>query len=119
MNQGRYLLAGGLWLCVAVSAMGYHDPTRPWFYHSPIAEQPEQEYVLSAIITDHATRLALVNGKLVREGDMLGGGKVVRIGTSVVELDTPGGKITLSLKRGAVKSPAAVSTTEDLQGGMQ
>lgn len=53
-------------------------------------------FVLQAITRRDGRPLALINDRLVREGDSLDGARVVRIGDSDVELEVAGRRVVLS-----------------------
>jgi hypothetical protein len=53
-------------------------------------------WVLQAITQRDGRPLALINDRLVREGDSLNGARVVRIGETEVELEVAGRRLVLS-----------------------
>jgi hypothetical protein len=53
-------------------------------------------WVLQAIAQRDGRPVALINDRLVREGDSLNGARVVRIGSSEVELEVAGRRLVLS-----------------------
>ena len=92
-------------LCIAfmVSAIakGAADPTRPVIIDN--GQATSQQPVLSAIITRHSQRFAVINGQLVREGDTVGANQVKQIGRGSVRLESPEGSEILSLPPVTVK----------------
>ena len=79
------------------------DPTRPPD-PSEHAQESTGSWELTGIIISSTRRLAVINGKTVRVGDILqGGNKVTSIETNTVQLDGPGGKIILNLLENPVK----------------
>lgn len=58
---------------------------------APLSLQPAPEaLVLEAIAERDGERIAVLSGRLVREGDVFGATRVVRIGASEVEIETAG-----------------------------
>lgn len=74
------------------------DPTKP-----PDLSQ-EGGLVLSAIMISSNHKLAVINGKILHEGDVINGLKIVNIAPNSVDLASPQEKITLLLLTSAVKS---------------
>jgi hypothetical protein len=60
----------------------------------PVAPH-EPEFRLNAISTREGQPVALLNDRLVREGDMFGGVRVVRIGEDYVEIEVKGERRTI------------------------
>jgi len=56
----------------------------------PVAETDPQALVLEAIADRDGERVAVLSGRLVREGDVFGATRVLRIGSSEVEIETSG-----------------------------
>jgi hypothetical protein len=56
----------------------------------PVAETDPQALVLEAIADRNGERVAVLSGRLVREGDVFGATRVLRIGNSEVEIETSG-----------------------------
>lgn len=87
MNPG--LLTHKVMLCLLlmtgpVRAEALPDPTRPAEYRSamPVAQDVPRELIewkLTAIRITGTDRTAIVNGKIVREGDTLGSARVLEI----------------------------------------
>jgi len=92
------------------------DPTRPYDYapEAPPPPPPEvlMEWRVSAIRIAATGRSAILNGRLVREGDQVGPGTVVGIRPGEVVLDYNGNQVTVSLLRGGFKRPAGTSDQE-------
>jgi hypothetical protein len=78
----------------ARAAAGALAPPAP--RRSPSPAIPAPEWVLQAITRREGRPLALINDRLVREGDSLDGARVVRIGDSEVELEVAGRRLVLS-----------------------
>jgi hypothetical protein len=57
---------------------------------APAAQPSPETLVLEAIAERDGGRIAVLSGRLVREGDVLGATRVVRIGASEVEVETAG-----------------------------
>jgi len=73
----------------------------PLTSHTVISEIPasnsEPIFVLNGIYLDSGGGCALINNKVVKEGEMVGGAKVKRINTDNVQLDLSGKMIEISL----------------------
>jgi hypothetical protein len=74
------------------------DPTKP-----PDLTQAGG-FILSAIMISQDSKLAVINGTIVHEGDTIGGMKVTSIGTNSVDLVSAQEKLNLVLLTGSVKS---------------
>jgi Type II secretion system protein B len=74
------------------------DPTKP-----PDLSQTGN-LVLSAIMISPEHRLAVINGKILHEGDMINGLKVISITPNTVDLASSQEKLTLVLLTSPVKS---------------
>ncbi len=82
-------------------ATGYADlidPTKP-----PDISQ-SGSLVLSAIMISPEHKLAVINGKILHEGDMINGLKIISITTNSVDLASPQEKLTLVLLTSPVKN---------------
>jgi hypothetical protein len=95
-----------------------HDPTRPPFYHESLSHPALRQHVLSAIITNTTRRLARVDGQWLKEGQKIGDSRIVLIETNYVQLETPGGRISLVLPGESVRKPATASIM-DRQGNRE
>jgi hypothetical protein len=81
--------------------MGYADlvdPTKP-----PELNQTGN-LVLSAIMISQDNKLAVINGKILHEGDMINDMKVINIAPNTVDLASPDEKLTLVLLTSPAKS---------------
>lgn len=93
------------------------DPTRPpkpAVADAAVAPNPAQ-WQLSLVRVSDDDRRAVVNGKLVREGDQVGSARVLRIESSHVVLKQAGRAIRIALAGGPVKSPARARAGADRQ----
>jgi hypothetical protein len=61
----------------------------------PASPLPEPEFRLNAISTRDGHPVALLNDRLVREGDVIEGVRVLHIGEDFVELDVRGQRKTI------------------------
>jgi len=89
------------------------DPTRPPGYVEPAiaaqvaAEQSEvRTWSVSMIRVGARQRLAIVNGELVREGDQIGGVRVLKIEPRTVQLERRGKRYEVAMTVAGVKEPA-------------
>ena len=81
------LFAGVLCLTsVAAAADDWNDPTRPDNYRTSGPRGSAPVYNVSAIFTSDSRQVAVLNGRLVREGDRIGRVEVVRIDEDRVTL---------------------------------
>ncbi|MDX1481065.1 MAG: hypothetical protein R3315_05275 [Woeseiaceae bacterium] len=79
-------LAGSI---TAAHAIEYRDPMRPE-YPQRIAAKAEEDFRLSAVFVSDRQRVAVLNGRLVREGQRVGRARVVAIGADRVTLSVDG-----------------------------
>ena len=81
------VLAGalGLFSSPALSA-DWNDPTRPDNYRASGPRGSAPVYRVSAIFTSNDRQVAVLNGRLVREGDRIGRAEVVSIDKDRVTL---------------------------------
>ena len=98
----------GLLLLLAVEPLGAElpDPTQP-AAGPPVrlGNRVEVNWVLSLIKITAAERTAVLNGRLVREGDSIDSAQVVRIGADSVVLRRDGQRRELKLAGQSVKRP--------------
>ena len=104
--------------CMAAQPLGAQisDPTRPPTYRPPeeiaapgIAEgEPQAEapaWIVSSILISPARRIAVINGRTVREGDVLEAATVLEIGPAQVRLRLEEREFAVALVPKAVKMP--------------
>lgn len=84
------------------------DPTRPEFVENAF-NIPIQNLKLTGVIVSSNRTLAIINNNFIRLGDTLSGYKVVSIQLNAVQLDGPGGRITLNLLNQVVKDGQAAN----------
>ena len=95
------------------------DPTRPYQYSqavdvSSIAVSPEaQEWHLNGIQLRNGVKRAILNGKLVKEGDQTGGATVVAIGTSDVTISIDHKNVVVRLLLPQIKEAVAAVRKEE------
>jgi hypothetical protein len=97
------------------AAAALEDPTRPAEY-APTRQlesgpQPESQWVLTLIKYSGMGRMAVLNGRTVREGDAIGASRVVAIEPAAVILDREGHRVRVEFTRQAVKTQRARSVT--------
>lgn len=86
------------WLLAAlfcVSALAITDPTRPEQYRAAPARV---SYHLESILFSNSRRVAIINGKVLAEGESIGGATVTAIAKDSVRLQRSGRIIRLSLQ---------------------
>ena len=92
------------------------DPTRPYQYGAEIAiEQIPHENVqwrLSGIRIRENKRSAILNGKLVKEGDKLDGAVVMEIKASEVTLQQRDKRLVVKLLLSNIKQPVSAGGKE-------
>ena len=77
------------------------DPTQPAAYIAPSATKAEFE--LTSVLVSGQRKVAVINGRVVAEGDQLGKAKVTRIEKQQVLLSSGGKMIKLVPQRTAVR----------------
>ncbi len=86
------------------------DPTQPPIVHQSAVRRLEiqqpQEYVLSAIKISGDARKALVNGKLVAEGELVGESRVVEIAADAVVMEYLSEQTRVALLPRKIRRPA-------------
>ena len=87
-SANRIVLAAALYLSgdLALSA-DWNDPTRPDNFRVSGPRGSAPVYHVSAIFTSDDRQVAVLNGRLVREGDRLGRVEIVRIEEDRVTLN--------------------------------
>ena len=102
----RALARFGLLLLLAVAPLGAElpDPTQP-AARAPVrlGNSIEVNWVLSLIKITAAERTAVLNGRLIREGDSIDSAQVVRIGADSVVLRRDGQRREVKLAGQSVK----------------
>lgn len=108
-----------LCLCVAMlaagavsQAEGFRDPMRPAGAAPAPARQPVYSLKLEGVIAG-PTRVAIVNGRLVRAGDVIAGARIIEIFATGVRFERAGKTQTLTLP--TVQSNAAVRVARSEQ----
>ena len=95
-------------LALPVTAADLSDPTRPLDLR-PVAVEPtsgapaSSSGRLEAILHSQARAVAIIDGKLLRVGDSLDGGRIEAIDNDSVRFIRAGRSITLRLARQAMK----------------
>ncbi len=92
--------------CMAVAAQGQlADPTRPPAYQARDG-QAQRPWDLTSTLVSPRRRVAVINGRVVREGGRIDGMTVVKISAGQVILKGPGGEQAVPLVQHTVKAPA-------------
>jgi MSHA biogenesis protein MshK len=98
-----FLIIAATLLSQQVQAL--HDPTRPTdpaeYFGSGV--RSNSAWSLQSILSASDRRIAIINGTRVREGDVIGSAKVIRIDESTVVLNTGGQRFTLRLLPTTIK----------------
>lgn len=98
----RFLLTGIL-LAMAVGATSVaalEDPTRPPGYGEPRKQGPsvrEPRWRLMSTLIAPGRRVANINGRLVHQGETIGGARLVSVQPAAVVLQHKGRRFSLSL----------------------
>ena len=89
------LLAG----CIATGAhaQALRDPTQPPSFSEGASAGAPQGPILQSVIVSKGRTLAMIDGKAYREGDNVGGARIVAISGSEVLLRERGGSKVLKL----------------------
>ena len=116
------MLAG--WLVAAGPAIPAElpDPMRPPRLSSGTVPAPASEptgWELRMVRISPGQRLALINGRIVKPGDVVSGARVLSVGPNAVQLRKGGKRFSVTLSRTSVKRPSAyggVMMSEARQG---
>lgn len=89
VRQRTLLVVSGLFLTLsATSALAWYDPMRPQGDGAAaLKSEPETPLSLTSILMAHQRRVAIVNGRVITEGDRINGYRVVSITDRQVELE--------------------------------
>jgi MSHA biogenesis protein MshK len=104
-------------LANAAAALTSIDPTKPYEYDSLMetrsyAQGEEMLWALSGIKIKPTGKTAILNGKLVREGDALDGAHIIEINPAEVILLRDQQRFAVKLLIRDIKSPASGATDE-------
>jgi len=103
----RLLRCVSLFLCLFLSPgvvlAELLDPTRPPNLEKVAKVRKDGVYTLTAIYYSQGRKLAIINGKLVKKGDTINGGRVKEISPNVVHIQGPGKPIVLPLVKHTIK----------------
>ncbi len=84
-------------LVVSMLAWSLEDPTRPSSYRS--VGKKEDGLRLESILFSESRKVAVINGNVLSEGDVMGSTKIIRIGKNSVVVSDNGNSVTLKLSR--------------------
>ncbi len=93
-----------LTLLLTGTAVALNDPTRPTDPALYFGSGNAGGWALQSILLSDDRRIAIINGKRVREGDRIGSARVTRIRDSQVVLKTRGRTLNLQLRPSTVKT---------------
>lgn len=97
----------GLMLFAATQAHALYDPTRPTdpvqYFGQGGSSAARQAWTLHSILRASDRRIAIINGRRVREGERIGSARVLRIDDSQVLLQTGTRRLTLRLLPHSIK----------------
>ncbi|HEX5421811.1 MAG TPA: general secretion pathway protein GspB [Gammaproteobacteria bacterium] len=84
----------------AANVVPLKDPMRPYAPSNAAPDRAEgsQRYVLTMVLVAASRRIAVVNGKVLQEGDSVDGAKVVRIEPQRVDLERGKQSVRLALE---------------------
>lgn len=85
---------------LASAGFGFSDPTQPSQYR-PAAKRVSLK--LESVLVSDARKVAVINGQVVAEGEMIGGAKVISIGKDNVRLRKSGKTISLTLEHAQIR----------------
>lgn len=100
---GMSLLALVFWSETAFGAARLADPTRPPSAVTSQTAASASHWLVSSILFSPQRRVAVVNGRLVAEGDVVEGATVVAIDSDTVVLRRHGRRFSVSLHTGGIK----------------
>ena len=95
------------------AAQALHDPTRPADYYSgpvrqaQVSDGSQPSWTVSAIRLSASGKSAIVNGRFVRVGDVIGNARVADIRADIVLLEIDRRQVDVPLLGISVKQPAA------------
>lgn len=99
----KYLFFLIIFSSVQIFAAELRDPTRPDFYVPAGTTNQSMQLNLTGITISSDHRFAVINGNTLKIGDNIGSNKVIAIESNTVQLEGPGGKITLHLFGQSIK----------------
>lgn len=92
------------------------DPTRPYQYGTEVMVEQVQdgkvEWRLSGIRINENKRSAILNGRLVKEGDKLDGAVVMEIKSSQVTLQLEENRLVVKLLISSIKQPVSTGSNQ-------
>jgi hypothetical protein len=101
--------------CLYASSSSYavmRDPTMPPYYKgSSAVSHGDNSFNVSSIIYGNGRKVAIINGSIIREGELLKGATVLAITSNTVTLKK--GKKTMALH---LVKPLAIKLTKNKQG---
>lgn len=120
--MARFLILLGLLLTASVQAAGpRHDPLRPpagfQAAAGEVAPLVSEVPRLQAVINSPQRRIAILNGRSLREGQKIDAWRVLSIRAREVVLEGPGGRRTLQLDFPSTPATPATSPDPRSQGG--
>lgn len=84
----------------SIAALALTDPTRPQGFQQQASKQTLK---LESVLIGESRKVAVINGKVVAEGDMVSDAKVLRINKQSVQLSRGGVTSTLALKHTSIR----------------
>ena len=116
MKTGLILFINSLFLTTWVGAAALPDPTRPYQYNTAVeidySVEEDRDWRLSGIRFEQVERFAIINNKLVREGDKVDGAEVLEIKPDNVVLSYDNKHLELKLHLTGIKKPVTVSNSQ-------
>ncbi|HEB28363.1 MAG TPA: hypothetical protein ENI05_11415 [Porticoccus sp.] len=88
-------------LFLSAEVWSLSDPTRPSGYHSVAPEK--QGLRLESILFSESRKVAVINGKVVAEGDSIGRTKIIQISRDSVTVSRDGKSKKIELKRTSIR----------------
>jgi hypothetical protein len=90
-------------VCIAFNiSAATTDPTKPFGYSASSVEIIENKLLLQSIVHGDGTRIAVINGTVIKEGDILGQYKVAQIDDNSVILRDGSDSIKLHIFKNTV-----------------
>lgn len=107
MSKAAPLALALWWAAAPAVAQDIGDPTRPTPLRAtaPVetVARPQQQWHLQSTLVAAQRRVAIINGRSVREGEMIDGARLVEVRAGGVRLERGGESFELTLRAEAVQ----------------
>ena len=86
LSETLCVMLGGLSLMAPIAVQALQDPTRPLDAVAAVDTRHSGGLRLDSVLISEQRRLAVINGQTLRENDVIGEGRVLRILPGLVEI---------------------------------